>query len=85
MGRKALSRLPVRDMAISSVKMKPPSKKHESTRPEELQTAAPVPPRAKKRYVSPQVVRWGSLLELTGAVGDKGGPDGGRRPYRRTR
>ncbi len=41
--------------------------------------------RQKKTYTAPGIVRWGTLQEMTRAVGDAGSPDGGRRPYRRTR
>ena len=51
-------------------------------------TPAESPPAAtqtKKPYHCPGLVRWGTLQEMTRAVGDAGNPDGGRRPYRRTR
>lgn len=40
---------------------------------------------SKKPYKTPSIVRWGTLLEMTQANGGTGRPDGGRKPYRRTR
>ena len=39
---------------------------------------------AKKPYEAPELVRWGTVQELTQAVGFKGGSDGGHKTYRRT-
>ena len=39
----------------------------------------------KRPYRCPGIVRWGTLQEMTRAIGDSGKPDGGRKPYRRTR
>ncbi|CAN5738081.1 hypothetical protein BH11PSE3_BH11PSE3_25070 [soil metagenome] len=58
----------------NSVRQKLPSRTHE---------LADVKP--KKPYRSPTLLRWGTLAEMTGAVGSRGNKDGGRKPYRRTR
>jgi hypothetical protein len=42
-------------------------------------------PGARKSYMPPTLVRWGSLLEMTQANGNQGNKDGGRKPYQRTR
>ena len=63
--------------------MKPKSDRPHPGAPAESPT--PAPARAKKPYRLPGIVRWGTLQEMTRAVGDAGSPDGGRRPYRRTR
>jgi hypothetical protein len=40
---------------------------------------------AKKPYVAPVLHDWGTLEELTLAVGNSGKNDGGRPPHSRTR
>ncbi|OFW99007.1 MAG: hypothetical protein A3D94_21810 [Alphaproteobacteria bacterium RIFCSPHIGHO2_12_FULL_66_14] len=48
------------------------------------QTPTPHPsPEAKKPYQAPILVRWGTLRELTEAVGNRGGRDGGKQKYRK--
>lgn len=41
--------------------------------------------RKRKPYRAPDLVRWGTLAEMTQAVGASGRNDGGRKPYRKTR
>ncbi len=46
----------------------------------------PTPPpssKAKKPYQAPILVRWGTLRELTEAVGNRGGRDGGKKSGRK--
>jgi hypothetical protein len=63
--------------------MKPTSDRPRPGAPAAAPAAATAHP--KKVYRRPGIVRWGTLLEMTKANGDSGKPDGGRRPYRRTR
>ncbi|HEY4167554.1 MAG TPA: lasso RiPP family leader peptide-containing protein [Reyranella sp.] len=39
---------------------------------------------AKKAYEAPALIRWGTLREITQAVGNKGASDGGRKNQKRT-
>ena len=39
---------------------------------------------AKKAYEAPTLVRWGTLREITQAVGNKGASDGGSKSQKRT-
>lgn len=39
---------------------------------------------AKKPYEPPVLVRWGTVQEITQAVGYKGSSDGGHKTYKRT-
>jgi hypothetical protein len=48
------------------------------------QTPTPPPSsEVKKPYQAPVLVRWGTLLELTEAVGNRGGRDGGKKKGRK--
>ena len=38
----------------------------------------------KKPYVPPKLIVYGNLTEMTKAAGEKGTPDGGTAPNRRT-
>jgi hypothetical protein len=40
--------------------------------------------RAKKPYEAPVLIRWGTLHDLTRAVGSRGGSDHGKGPYKGT-
>ncbi len=40
--------------------------------------------KAKKPYAAPVLVEWGSLMDLTQAVGQTGHPDGGHKHSNRT-
>jgi hypothetical protein len=37
----------------------------------------------KKAYAAPELVRWGTLRDLTLAVGNRGGSDGGKKSGRK--
>jgi hypothetical protein len=39
---------------------------------------------AKKAYETPDLIRWGTLREITQAVGNRGASDGGRKREKRT-
>lgn len=43
------------------------------------------PSPGKKAYAAPELVRWGTLRDLTLAVGNRGGSDGGGGSLKRTR
>lgn len=48
------------------------------------QTPTPQPSsEVKKPYQAPTLVRWGTLRELTEAVGNRGGRDGGKQKNRK--
>lgn len=49
---------------------------------EELAIAGAMTEDAKKPYLRPQLVRLGSLAEMTRTVGYRGAADGGRFPQR---
>lgn len=38
----------------------------------------------KRSYEAPELVRWGTLQDLTQAVGNRGASDGGRKNQKRT-
>jgi hypothetical protein len=39
---------------------------------------------AKKPYKTPALVRWGTLRDITRAVGNRGASDGGHKSQKRT-
>ncbi len=39
---------------------------------------------AKKPYEKPALIRWGTLREITQAVGNRGASDGGNKSQKRT-
>jgi hypothetical protein len=42
-------------------------------------TDLPAEPQAKAVYVAPMLMQWGTLRDMTMAVGNSGGSDGGKR------
>jgi hypothetical protein len=53
--------------------------------PRDPEAPSQEPPRRRKPYKAPHIVRWGTLIEMTRALGPSGNPDGGRKPYQHTR